>query len=174
MRALDIANIFIIRHGNDINITNLSLNKLVYFAQVESLRSLGRPLFSDSVEAWDYGPVEPSVYHAFKHNGRSVIHEPSAAGDCVQDASSEAVTIVDEVAEKYGSLTAFDLVEISHRRGGAWRNKYARGRNTEITIGDIVDSADFASEPDLKRTFFAGVVAAEKKWPNTLRMLGDA
>lgn len=38
MKSIQVANAFILRHGSDIDITNLVLNKLVYFAQVESLR----------------------------------------------------------------------------------------------------------------------------------------
>ncbi len=37
MKSIQVANAFILRHGSDIDITNLVLNKLVYFAQVESL-----------------------------------------------------------------------------------------------------------------------------------------
>ncbi|KXA22543.1 hypothetical protein HMPREF3208_00271 [Gardnerella vaginalis] len=39
MKALDIASIFINRYGKTLALTNLTLNKLVYFAQVESLRN---------------------------------------------------------------------------------------------------------------------------------------
>lgn len=38
MKSIQVANAFILRHGSDTDITNLVLNKLVYFAQVESLR----------------------------------------------------------------------------------------------------------------------------------------
>ena len=58
MNSIQVANAFILRHGSDIDITNLVLNKLVYFAQVESLRETGKPLFEDKIEAWSYGPVE--------------------------------------------------------------------------------------------------------------------
>ena len=40
MKSIQVANAFILRHGSDIDITNLVLNKLVYFAQVESLRAI--------------------------------------------------------------------------------------------------------------------------------------
>lgn len=51
MKSIQIANAFILRHGSDIDITNLVLNKLVYFTQVESLRETGKPLFEDKIEA---------------------------------------------------------------------------------------------------------------------------
>lgn len=43
-------------------ISNLILNKLLYFAQGHCLAETGRPLFDDDFEAWEYGPVIPSFY----------------------------------------------------------------------------------------------------------------
>ena len=176
MRSIDIANLFIIRHGGSIWPTNLSLNKLVYLSQVESLRCTdGTPLFSDAIEAWDYGPVEPAVYHSFKGYGRATIDRPSASGMLnVSDFHGGAVDIVDGVAEKYGRLTPFDLVNITHRPGGAWRSRYVRGQNNEIRINDIMESCDYRLEPDLEDTLIACVIAAKRKWPNALRMLEDS
>ena len=62
MRALDVANYFIANYGGGTEMTNLKLNKLVYFAQAVSLKQYGVPLFSDEIQAWSYGPVEPEVY----------------------------------------------------------------------------------------------------------------
>lgn len=69
MRALDVANLFIERHS-DLGLSNSSLNKLVYYAQVESLATTGKPLFDSRIEAGDYGPVEPEVYEAFEQYGK--------------------------------------------------------------------------------------------------------
>ena len=66
MKSIDVANAFIFRYGRNNLITNLKLNKLVFYAQVESLKKHGVPLFSDEIQAWEYGPVEPMVYRAFK------------------------------------------------------------------------------------------------------------
>ena len=45
-----------------INITNLSLQKLLYFAHGLSLIEDGKPLVSGYFEAWQHGPVHPLVY----------------------------------------------------------------------------------------------------------------
>lgn len=39
------------------DMTNLELNKLVYFVQGIYCAKTGKPLFTDSIEAWTYGPV---------------------------------------------------------------------------------------------------------------------
>ena len=48
MNALSIANYIVNNWSDKIEITNLKLNKLVYYSYVESLRKLGRPLFDDA------------------------------------------------------------------------------------------------------------------------------
>jgi len=40
-------------------ISNLKLQKLVYYAQGSSLALWGNPLFSEKIEAWLHGPVIP-------------------------------------------------------------------------------------------------------------------
>ncbi len=41
--------------------SNLRLNKLMYYTQAWSLVLLGRPLFEADFEAWDFGPVIPAI-----------------------------------------------------------------------------------------------------------------
>ncbi len=48
-------------------LSNLELQKLMYLAQMIHMgRYDGRPLFDGSFQAWDFGPVEPSLYHRAK------------------------------------------------------------------------------------------------------------
>ena len=84
----DVARFFIdlAKRQNDLDrgdmMTNLRLQKLLYFAQGWHLARFGRPLFDASIEAWPYGPVVPEVYRAYKEYGREGIAsaEPPAAG----------------------------------------------------------------------------------------------
>ena len=41
------------------DLTNMKLNKLLYFAQGYYLKKYGRPLFDNAIEAWEHGPVVP-------------------------------------------------------------------------------------------------------------------
>ncbi|MFD0705614.1 Panacea domain-containing protein [Alloscardovia venturai] len=166
--ALDVANTFIMRHS-DLYLSNLSLNKLVYFAQVESLRLTGKPLFESEIQAWQYGPVEPDVYRAFSHHKTAYL---TPAGVVKND--EQVNRIVDHVADKYGFLTAFDLVDYSHRDGGAWKNVYDGTRNKTITIKDILDSDDVVSYPTLEGTMTQDMHDIYNKYRNTFRLLGDA
>ena len=66
MYALTITNMLINCRRSHLYLTNIKINKLVYFAQVECLRTHGHRLFDEPMQAWEYGPAEPSVYTAFK------------------------------------------------------------------------------------------------------------
>lgn len=169
MKAIDVAGMFIQRHGDSIHLTNLSLNKLVYFAQVESIRRTGEPLFDDEVQAWNYGPVEPDVYRAFKVYGSGEI---TASVDVESDSFEEDV--VDAVAREYGWMTAFDLVNYSHRDGRAWKSVYDGSRDKTITVEDIKGSKDVLEYPQPEGTLAKSVDSVRKDFKNTLRLLGDA
>src|SRR5215216_2283072 len=59
--------------SRDRPVTNLSLQKIVYFCHVWSLINLGRPLVRHKFEAWEFGPVLPYLYREFKTFDRSPI-----------------------------------------------------------------------------------------------------
>ena len=65
--ARAIAN-FVLGEANrhDIPITNMAINKLVYFLHAEYLLRFDKPLISSKIEAWEHGPVIREVYNSFK------------------------------------------------------------------------------------------------------------
>lgn len=170
MKSVDVANAFIRRHGQAMELTNLKLNKLVYYAQVESLRASGSSLFDDPIEAWQYGPVEPAVYRTFRKYGRRrILHEE---GHCV--SSAQVDRIVDAVARSYGNLTAYDLVNWSHREGGAWHSVYRADKDVEITADDIIASDDIKGLAHDGRTFASRLAYVRRSIPNALRLLENS
>lgn len=170
MKSLEVANLMIVRYDGQMEITNLKLNKLVYFAQAVSLRKHGKPLFEDAVQAWDYGPVEPMVYHAFSRFGRNVIRAPQGS----VPESVYAAEIVDDVMTSYGKLTAFDLVRLSHRKGSAWAMAYQPKANAVITTEMILRSDDGVTGGIMNDTLAGGVMRANRMWPNAMRMLENS
>jgi uncharacterized phage-associated protein len=170
MKSLDVANYLIDKHGAELTITNLKLNKLVYFTQVEALRKDGRPLFDDCIQAWEYGPVEPAVYFAFNQYGSNTIPAPTKA----YDDNSRMREIVAAVVRKFGNLTAFDLVRLSHRPGGAWYKAYSPKENVVISNELIMASSDIRQDPPLRFTLADGIETVNRSWPNALRMLENS
>jgi uncharacterized phage-associated protein len=107
-------------HEHGSFISNLKLQKLLYYAQAWHLAVFDRPLFTDRLEAWVHGPVVPSVYRRFKSYGFRSIDEP------VDPPKLSAVTarFLRELADRYLGLDAYALELMTHRED-PWLN--ARG-----------------------------------------------
>lgn len=74
IRVLQIANYVIhVSLNSGIGITNLHLQKILYFLQAESLLRQGEPIFEGNMEKWRLGPVIPDVYHEYKIFGSNPI-----------------------------------------------------------------------------------------------------
>lgn len=121
--AMDVANFFVDSlRGSEDPMTNARLNKFIYFAQGYCLQRLGRPLFSDEVEAWTYGPVVPEVYHAFKTDDKYAhIVETKGPYD-VHEFSPEEINLMLDVIEKYDKLSTRSMIDESHQ--GPWKQYY--------------------------------------------------
>lgn len=115
--AIDIARKIVSRtdveHGD--TISNLKLQKLLYFVQGFHLASFGEPLFDEEMIAWTYGPVVPEVYDTYKkYRSRSI----NTAGiiDDVQ-LSPEAAALFDKVYLEYSRYSAVALMQMTHSAG---------------------------------------------------------
>jgi antitoxin SocA-like protein len=70
VQARVVANEFIrLAEADGRALTPLQVIKLAYIAHGWMLALYQRPLISDSIEAWKYGPVIPTLYHALKKYG---------------------------------------------------------------------------------------------------------
>ncbi len=132
-----------------IAISNLALQKLLYFAHGHFLREMGKPLVQGAFEAWNNGPVHPAVYHAFKASGREAIRD-RAAGRNVMTGETRVLNLprypdvlrhLRKVLDAYGHLSPGLLVAISHAPKGPWatiRDKAAHGTALGARIPDSV------------------------------------
>lgn len=167
MRAIDVADYLVERWGRCYPATIHKLNRLVYLAQAEAIATTGEPLFADRIEAWQCGPVVPAVIHAFGERGDTAITEPIKHVEVRPDAAR----LIDSVAEKYGPLSVFDLVNLVRRPDGAWARVYAPGRDAEITSGTIGTSADAGADASKPEPFSATLDAVARNMPRALKML---
>lgn len=121
--ATQVADYFLRRTDLDAGdvMTNLRLQKLVYFAQGWHLAFTQRVLFRDRIEAWVHGPVIPSLYARFKPYGWKPIDTTQANAPCFDDATLE---ILDEVWNVYGQYSAKRLEELTHAED-PWRRARA-------------------------------------------------
>ena len=104
--VFDVAEFFIqvANQSEDDQMTNLKLNKLLYYAQGAYLARTGKPLFENRIEAWDLGPVVPEVYHKYKVCGKNPI---ASEGDSVNQLTGTTLTKTRSgrhICEKVGYL----------------------------------------------------------------------
>ena len=107
-------------------ISNLSLQKLAYFAHGWYLAIVNKPLVEEQFEAWAYGPVLPNLYHTFKGFSSNPIpadHPLVTSQDQLAEDSLDA-KLIDRVLEVYGEYGSFDLVDLSHDQEGPWYPAY--------------------------------------------------
>lgn len=131
--ASDVAK-YVLKKCTDNNspISNLQLQKILYFLQKEFLITTGYPLFYDEIEAWQFGPVVPNVYYEYCSYGANPIAKilDSYASLISAEARKTADPIIEAKQKKY----PWDLVEEAHKPGGAWAYIYANGSGNHRVI----------------------------------------
>ncbi|MHB1035361.1 MAG: Panacea domain-containing protein [Pirellulales bacterium] len=134
--ARAVANFFLeLAKESEVQLSPMKLQKLVFFAHGWHLAILGTPLINEQVEAWEFGPVIPSLYHSFKAFGNQPISEPAhnyriAGGrlhestPTIPDTPETGPTraLLRKVWEVYSPFTATQLSNVTHQPGTPWRN----------------------------------------------------
>lgn len=144
--VLGVANVFIqlaAQEGRPL--TNMMLQKLLYLAQGHSLGLRGHSLVDERPQAWDYGPVFPSVYRTFREYGGVSIEAPGLWYDWSSNQHFAPPTVTDPddldfiraVWDTYKHRDAIDLSNMSHVKDGPWDRVYGQYRNAELRDEDM-------------------------------------
>jgi len=124
VNPLAIANFFIrkaIDKGE--GITPMKLIKLVYISHGWYLGITGKPLLPEAVQAWQYGPVVPSIYHEFKKYGRQPITEmvfDSSTGTYPMPDNQELINFLEKIWNVYGNYDGLQLSALTHQPNTPW------------------------------------------------------
>lgn len=124
----DVANYFLAMQDDEAGdaITNMKLQKLVYYAQGFHLAILGRALFEEHIEAWVHGPVVRELYDKYKQYGSDRIPQPKNFNFKV--FSKDSREVLDEVYKVLGQYSAWKLRSMTHNEP-PWKNaKQPSGR----------------------------------------------
>lgn len=143
-----VANTFLYRaFKENIPITPMKLQKLIYFFYREYAKKNNVPLFNEPFETWKYGPVLPSVYYEFQSYGDKPIS--SFARDAqgkVQildlDHNSDLMSCFCKIWNRYKLYSGPDLSNITHRLGTAW-SKAKKQKNSTLKFEDIIDDGEY-------------------------------
>lgn len=131
-------------------ISNLKLQKELYFVQAAFLVKKGICCFDERMEAWDFGPVVPVAYRYFrKYGGLNISSREGiyyyAEDDIWQNNkiyfndnvfSSDDKEIIEEIVDKLSQYAASFLVQVTHKQD-PWKYSYQRYANNQITPGAI-------------------------------------
>lgn len=136
----DIANFTLdFADSRGVYLTNLSLQKLLYFAHGWFFSLYDKPLIKNKFEAWQYGPVQRVIYDQFKVckdlpiRGLRATYINPTDGEAVYKApylDTEHASIIAAVLEKYEKYTAGQLVRESHAEDSPWEYVWQQAEDT--------------------------------------------
>ncbi|MEZ5032583.1 MAG: DUF4065 domain-containing protein [Saprospiraceae bacterium] len=127
-----IANFFIDKAlEEEIPLTHMKLQKLIYFAHGANYVSGDEPLLNETIEAWEYGPVVDGLYHKLKKYGNEPIRELQEINGEISnpcdDLDDRTIAILESVWNSLKRFTAIQLSSASHVEGSPWhRTKYEK------------------------------------------------
>lgn len=151
-KAGDIAEWFLNKNRTQMNfedseyITNLKLQKLLYYAQGYFLAKKGYPLFNEDFLAWEHGPVIKIIYNKYKNNGsRGIVYDK----DFDIEVDEETEGILERVYENYGQYSAWKLRNMTHEEA-PWRltprnGTIPKGKIKEYFEGKMKDAGEMCS-----------------------------
>lgn len=111
-------------------ITNLRLQKLLYYAQGMVLARLGHPLFDEELIAWQHGPVVKEVNSIYKKYRPEGIEYQ---GDYDRSIDPETEAVLKEVYDKFARYSAWGLRQKA-RSEAPWKET---ARNAAIPLEAI-------------------------------------
>lgn len=137
--ALDIAKNIVDRCANAGSpISDLQLQKILYYVQLAFIKNLGYRAFGEDIEAWSYGPVVPEVYRYFNGFGANEINMFYYEQRHMFINPQEDF-VVDNIVKKCLTFSPWDLVELSHNPTGPWYKVFhEKGNHEVIPDRDIV------------------------------------
>lgn len=114
LTAQDVADYFLANVAEDQGdtLTNLKLQKLLYYAQGFYLALYEEPLFDEQIEAWAYGPVVPGIYHKYSDCGTGPIPKPTSFDE--SKFNGQVGELLNDIQEVFAQFSAWKLANMTH------------------------------------------------------------
>jgi uncharacterized phage-associated protein len=113
--SLNVARYFIIRayeDGREAEMTNMKVQKLLYYAQSLHLALYNEPLFAEEIQAWRYGPVCPPAYNFYSEFEAKQLPIPDK--ESLWQLPREKKELLEEIWEYFGGYHAYKLSDMTH------------------------------------------------------------
>ncbi len=125
----------------NIPVSPMKLQKLLYFVSCEYVKATEHDLFSESFGVWQYGPVLPSVYEEFKSFKSNAITKYATDANGVayavdEESAPNLKTALNRVWNAFKSFSGIELSKITHEDGSGWSAAFDEQRSS-ITIEDM-------------------------------------
>lgn len=123
---------------DDKPISNLQLQKILFYIQKDFIKR-GKLAFPDDIEAWQFGPVVPDVYyHYCGHGATPIFYKYEETNVELNDKNR-----IDSIIEDKRELNPWEMVQETHKSGGAWDIIYKDGQcNRNIIPTDLISSVE--------------------------------
>lgn len=110
--------------ADEADLSNLKLQKLLYYAQGHHLGAYGKPLFNEPVQAWAHGPVVSNVYHTYKTFASGDLHLDERDPFVFDDVAPKTTDFLVRVWNTYGEFAAWRLRNMTHEAGTPWATAF--------------------------------------------------
>lgn len=154
MQATPVANWFIQQANmENIPVTQLQLQKLLYLAESAYGSTTGSRLFDKDFQAWKYGPVNVDLYRSVKKYGNQPISQ-TIAGSYSESLPEEITDFLETIWEYFKVYSGTELVSLTHEVG-PWEEFYTSKstRGTQFIPAQQVHSSwnDFLSQASQRK-----------------------
>jgi uncharacterized phage-associated protein len=129
--------------AEDADLSNLKLQKLLYYSQGRHLALHHAPLFGEPVEAWAHGPVVADVYHAYKSFRSDDVRLPESDSFHWEEVDTDTTQFLIRVWNTYGGLAAWRLRNMTHDES-PWIDAFGRSSRNAVISHEAME-AFFAS-----------------------------
>jgi uncharacterized phage-associated protein len=113
--CLNVARYFIVRayeDGIEAEMTNMKVQKLLYYAQSLHLALYDEPLFDEEIQAWRYGPVCPPAYRFYSEFEAQQL--PIPGKEYLSQIPDEKKKLLKEIWGYFGGYHAYRLSDMTH------------------------------------------------------------
>lgn len=147
-------------HREEPDVTQLKLQKILYFAQANYLASTGKRLFDERIEAFEHGPVVYPVFRQYTGFGANIIVAQQRPSFDESELPEDVSDFLDDIWSLYKDYTGSQLRKITHDQD-PWKDNYVEG-SFRVAIPDDEMIEYFRSKvPFSQRVLHSNFVVVE-------------
>ena len=98
-------------------VSNLKMQKILYLAHLDYMGKHNERLVESPFEAWNYGPVQPDLYHKLKRFGARNVRDVFFGEEPLTEGDEFDVL---RRMSKLRHVTSGVLIAVTHIGGGGW------------------------------------------------------